>query len=46
VDAAEVVEHEIERNRVDVVVELLGEGVGQAREPAQDIRIARFWDST
>src|SRR4029079_17376329 len=33
VDAAEIVEHEIERNRVNVVVELLAESVREPGEP-------------
>jgi hypothetical protein len=34
VNPTEIAEHEIERNRVNVVVELLRESVGQAGEPA------------
>ena len=34
VDADEIVEGEIQRQRVDVVLKLLAEGVGQSRESA------------
>ena len=33
-DAGKAVEHEIERQRVNVIVQLFWEAVGQAREPA------------
>jgi hypothetical protein len=41
-DAAEGVEGEVERQRVNGVVQLLAERIGEAGEGRMDIRIVRF----
>jgi hypothetical protein len=41
-DADEGVEHDVQRDRVTVVLDLLGEGVGQAGEPMQWAGLYRF----
>ena len=47
VNAAEVVVHEVQRNRVTVVLQLLAENPFVSRvKRRMDMRIVRFWRST
>lgn len=42
-DAGQIVEHEIERQRVDVIFQLLAERIGQAGKPTHIASAGRFF---